>query len=45
MAQFESNSPPQRIGKIKGDILAHAVMTEVLGITGQQRPIWSLERT
>ena len=39
MPQFESNSPAARIGKIKGDILAHAVMTEVLGITGQQRPL------
>lgn len=39
MAQFESNSPAARIGKIKGEILAHAVGVEVLGITGQQRPL------
>jgi N4-gp56 family major capsid protein len=37
MAQFSSNSPAARIGKLKGDILAHAVPCEVLGITGQQR--------
>ncbi|WP_368921300.1 N4-gp56 family major capsid protein [Comamonas aquatica] len=37
MAQFESGSPAARIGKIKGEILAHAIATEVLGITGQQR--------
>lgn len=28
-----------RIGKLKGEILAHAVPVEVLGITGQQRPM------
>lgn len=39
MAQFTTASPAERIGKIKGDILAHAVATEVLGITGQQRPL------
>lgn len=39
MAQFESNTPAARIGKIKGEILAHAVGVEVLGITGQQRPL------
>lgn len=39
MPQFESNSPAARIGKIKGEILAHAVGVEVLGITGQQRPL------
>lgn len=37
MAQFSSTSPAARIGKLKGDILAHAVPCEVLGITGQQR--------
>jgi N4-gp56 family major capsid protein len=37
MAQFSSTSPAARIGKLKGDILAHAVPAEVLGITGQQR--------
>lgn len=39
MAQFESGTPAPRIGKIKGDILAHAVASEVLGITGQQRAL------
>ncbi|MBO9679558.1 MAG: N4-gp56 family major capsid protein [Acidovorax sp.] len=39
MAQFQSTNPAARIGKIKGDILAHAVPCEVLGITGQQRGI------
>ncbi|MDR0258810.1 MAG: N4-gp56 family major capsid protein [Comamonas sp.] len=37
MAEFKSNDPAARIGKLKGDILAHAVPCEVLGITGQQR--------
>ena len=37
MAQFTSNNPAPRIGKIKGEILAHAITCEVLGITGQQR--------
>ena len=37
MAQFESKNPAPRIGKLKGEILAHAVACEVLGITGQQR--------
>ncbi|MDR0215918.1 MAG: N4-gp56 family major capsid protein [Comamonas sp.] len=37
MAQFTTTAPPERIGKIKGEILAHAVATEVLGITGMQR--------
>lgn len=37
MPQFESGSPAARIGKIKGEILAHAIATEVLGICGQQR--------
>jgi N4-gp56 family major capsid protein len=31
------NNPVARIGKLKGEILAHAVPVEVLGITGQQR--------
>lgn len=39
MAQYESGNPAPRIGKIKGDILAHAVASEVLGITGQQRAL------
>lgn len=39
MAQFTTTAPPERIGKIKGEILAHAVATEVLGITGMQRPL------
>lgn len=39
MAQFESGTPAPRIGKIRGDILGHAVINEVLGITGQQRAL------
>lgn len=39
MAQHESNNPAARIGKIKGEILAHAIATEVLGICGQQKPL------
>lgn len=34
---FTSTNPAERIGKIKGEILAHAVSAEVLGITGMQR--------
>lgn len=37
MAVFKSTSPAERIAKLKGDILKHAVPAEVLGITGQQR--------
>jgi N4-gp56 family major capsid protein len=37
MTQFQTTAPAERIGKIKGEILAHAVATEVLGITGMQR--------
>lgn len=39
MPQFQVGSPAERIGKIKGEILAHAVATEVLGITGMQRAL------
>ena len=39
MAQFTSTTPAARIGKIKGEILAHAIATEVLGICGQQKPL------
>lgn len=39
MAQFTTTAPAERIGKIKGEILAHAVATEVLGITGMQRAL------
>lgn len=39
MALFSSLAPAERIGKIKGEILAHAVAVEVLGITGMQRAI------
>lgn len=39
MATFKSDTPAARIGKLKGDILKHAVPAEVLGITGQQRPM------
>lgn len=37
MAQFSTGAPAERIGKLKGEILAHAVHAEVLGITGMQR--------
>lgn len=37
MSQFQYNLPAGRINKLKGEILAHAVPVEVLGITGQQR--------
>lgn len=37
MAQFTSTTPAARIGKIKGEILAHAIATEVLGICGLKR--------
>lgn len=39
MAQFKTTAPAERIGKLKGEILAHAVGVEVLGITGVQRAI------
>lgn len=39
MAGATYDNPAQRIGKIKGEILAHAVATEVLGITGMQRSL------
>lgn len=39
MSQFTTANPAERIGKIKGEILAHAVATEVLGITGMQRAL------
>lgn len=39
MAGFTYTNPAERIGKIKGEILAHAVAAEVLGITGMQRDI------
>lgn len=39
MPQFTTAAPAERIGKIKGEILAHAVATEVLGITGMQRAL------
>ena len=37
MTAFTSSNPAARIGKLKGDILKHAMPAEVLGITGQQR--------
>lgn len=37
MTGFVSTNPAARIGKLKGDILKHAMPVEVLGITGQQR--------
>lgn len=39
MAGATYDNPAQRIGKIKGEILAHAVAAEVLGITGMQRAL------
>ncbi len=39
MSAFTYASPAQRIGKLKGDILKHAVPQEVLGITGLQKSI------
>lgn len=39
MAQFQYASPAGRINKLKGEILAHAVPVEVLGITGQQKEV------
>lgn len=39
MSQFEYASPAGRINKLKGEILAHAVPAEVLGMTGMQRAI------
>jgi len=37
MSSFTLASPAQRIGKLKGEILAHSIPVEVLGITGLQR--------
>ena len=34
---FNTTAPAERIGRLKGEILAHAVHAEVLGITGMQR--------
>lgn len=39
MAQFQYAAPAGRINKLKGEILAHAVPVEVLGLTGQQKSI------
>ena len=39
MSNFTLASPAQRIGKLKGEILAHSIPVEVLGITGLQRQI------
>lgn len=39
MATQTYNLSPQRIGKVKGEILAHAIPVEVLGITGQQKQV------
>ncbi len=35
--QYATITP--RIGKLKGEILAHAIPMEVLGITGQQKQV------
>lgn len=37
MSMFQYALPAGRINKLKGEILAHAIPVEVLGITGQQR--------
>ena len=37
MATFTTGAPANRIDKLKGEILAHAIPAEVLGITGMQR--------
>ena len=37
MSSFTLASPAQRIGKLKGEILAHSIPVEVLGIAGLQR--------
>lgn len=37
MAMQNFNSQPARVNKLKGEILAHAVPVEVLGITGTQK--------
>ena len=39
MGAFTYSSPAGRINKLKGEILAHSIPTEVLGITGMQRAI------
>lgn len=39
MSQFNYSSPAGRINKLKGEILAHAIPVEVLGITGSQKTI------
>lgn len=39
MSQFQYNLPAGRINKLKGEILAHAIPVEVLGITGQQKEV------
>ena len=39
MSQFSYSTPAGRINKLKGEILAHAIPVEVLGITGMQRQI------
>lgn len=39
MASFDYASPAGRINKFKGEILAHAIPVEVLGITGAQKEV------
>ena len=39
MSQFNYSNPAGRINKLKGEILAHAIPVEVLGITGSQKTI------
>lgn len=37
MTQFSYNTPAGRINEVKGEILAHAIPVECLGITGSQK--------
>lgn len=37
MSDFLMNAPAARVNKIKGEILAHAIPVEVLGIAGEQK--------
>ena len=39
MAQFQYATPAGRINKLKGEILAHAIPVEVMGITGMQKEV------
>lgn len=39
MTTFVYSTPAGRINRVKGEILAHAVPAEVLGLTGQNKPM------